>query len=345
MDDRKSQAFSGRGKWKQHLLGTGLPLENEVAHILNRLDFEVMGEYEYQRPSSARESETFSVDVHAFSLFEDRLLKHWGQLELLVECKHHTQDTLWVFSPHPSDESLIIGVTSVLDYMTTLQLLDRGPLETYEARLLHCVRGDLLWDGGKGGDNRTKHGLHQLWYAIPNLVFGELESQALMNHEEDLPVTFVCPILVTNAELHILKHDTGVDEVHRAGNLAEVATPVDHLIVDRRPSPELRAYCDDLFENGIAHRPAVEQRYDAIQEAAAPHGERLVLPFTHLPYQVCDMCQKVLVIRLGHFETWVKGLQSAIKTCARGVKRVAHLERDDKRGRARVVPLEDNPGR
>jgi hypothetical protein len=57
--------------WKEPLLKSGLPLEHEVARILNQNGLSVPGEYKYLRAQQGGGSIEHSVDIHASMTLND----------------------------------------------------------------------------------------------------------------------------------------------------------------------------------------------------------------------------------------------------------------------------------
>src|SRR3990172_413536 len=78
--------------WKDHLLSSGLPLEQSVIQSLRKLDILDPREYKYERINEAGIPTLFSVDIHA-----TRMGPVW--LELFIECKYRHDGTRWVFTP------------------------------------------------------------------------------------------------------------------------------------------------------------------------------------------------------------------------------------------------------
>jgi hypothetical protein len=328
---RASRTDSGHGceesfpKWKEHLLGSGLPLENEVARSLTKLGFSVWGEYKFQQPTSSGEPCDRSVDEHAVDLLSDRLLGSWSEVDLLVECKYNKPGSGWVFTPHRSD-ALIIGVTSVVDHLTTRSLADRTPLEDYQKPLVHCIRGELLHERG-ANDAAVGHGLDQLDYALPNLLADLLQDQSTTRNEEDLQISFVCPMLVTNAELFILRDDADMKRVRNAETLSDVVQRVDRLVVDREASRSLKSYRSSVFHQVLSDSKDAQQRFDVLDAERAEREGTPLYGWSDVEYRLFSMCDKSLVVSADALEDWVRGLKAAITRCARGVRRRARLRK------------------
>src|SRR5437879_2998035 len=69
--------------WKDHLLSSGLPLEQSVIGVLQTLGVNRPREYRYERLNEQGILTEFSIDVFASRMYEHALV-----LELLIECKY-----------------------------------------------------------------------------------------------------------------------------------------------------------------------------------------------------------------------------------------------------------------
>ena len=323
-----ANAQGSRKDWQTKLLKSGLPLENDVAHVLDGLGFEVCGEYPYMRVGEAGLDVEHSVDLHAFELFDDRRGLTWGNLTLMVECKYNQQGVEWVFSPHPSDRSLIIGVTSVHQDLCTRQVMDTGPLESLERRYTHCTKGVVLH--AKDSDAcLIRHGLSQIRYGVPQLLVSEYVSQAYGLNDEDLLAFLLCPILVTNAPLFILRHDANVDAVSSSADLGEVADRVEGLIVDQSPGPDLSAHVDRIYGAMVRSWPGTEHRLADIDRILRQSDPSVLHEPEGLKYRILEATHKVLVVGLGSLRETVDQLTGAIELTGLSLKRVAWLRKNE----------------
>ena len=334
--DKPTNTQGSRKDWQTKLLKSGLPLENDVAHVLDGLGFEVCGEYPYMRVGEAGIEVEHSVDLSAFELFDDRRGRAWGSLTLLVECKYNQQGVEWVFSPHPSDRSLIIGVTSVHQDLCTRQVMDTGPLESLERRYTHCTKGVVLH--AKDSDAcLIRHGLSQIRYGVPQLLVSEYVSQAYGLNDEDLHTFLFCPILVTNAPRFILHHDANVDAVSNSAVLGEVADRVEGLIVDQNPGPDLSAHVDRIYGAMVRSWPGTEHRLADIDRILKQSDPSVLHEPEGLKYRMLEATHKVLVVGLGRLRETVDQLKGAIKVTGLSLKRIAWLRKDEG-GQTRIEP-------
>ena len=265
-------------RWKDYLLKSSLPLEQMVSEKLEKHKFYVSGEYTYSRTNEHEIETEFSVDLHAFDLLQLRG-ERWGNLNVLIECKYNYPGVEWVFSPHPKESLVIVDCIRCLEDLSTKRLRNKKPLYKIGHELQYCTRGIEL--NKSGADlNTIPRGLHQLRYALPNLVAQEHQAQATVWNEEDLVISLVCPILVTTASLHILKSDLGLEDYQSASSLGEVAEEVDALVVYQEPGSQLYRYCERVAQALHKQHPEIELRLDEFKRILEPTKQERVLPST-----------------------------------------------------------------
>lgn len=320
--------------WKKLLLKSGKPLENEVAHKLDKMGFEVGGPYSYERTNENGVIIECSVDIHAFDLLRDRRHGYWGNLDLLVECKYNHPGINWVFLPYPSDESLVMNLLKIQQRLTTRKLANHDFVEELESKLCYSLSGVALHSSGND-QSAIEHGLSQLRYAIPYIMCSTLDDQADTCNESDLSIGFLCPMLVTNAPLYILKHEVTTDAVRLANNLNDVAESVEMLVVNRNPGPDLNQHTRHIYSASVNRNANVHSRWEKLQEL-----ESDIQGFkdpTAIEAEVQEATHQVLVIRLQALEYWITLLRSKLQTAGRTLRRVAKLEKDPNGPWARIV--------
>ena len=79
--------------WKDLLLRSGLPLEHDVADLLEKHKIYSYGEYSYSRINENGQQLEHSVDIDA----EIRLAG--APLYFLIECKYRDPQKMWFFYP------------------------------------------------------------------------------------------------------------------------------------------------------------------------------------------------------------------------------------------------------
>src|SRR5258708_7141677 len=95
----KGAPTGAKRSWKDHLLKSGVPLEYEVAAILDRADMAINADFSFLRRDVVGAKE-FSVDV---------LARYYGpsendvgfELDMLVECKYRSPEKTLLLLEHP----------------------------------------------------------------------------------------------------------------------------------------------------------------------------------------------------------------------------------------------------
>jgi hypothetical protein len=171
----------------QALLRSGLPLEGEVAAVLEKLGFSVEGEYQYMRADTGGGMKEHSVDLRARKQI-DGGAGQWATLELLIECKYNHPGCHWVFVPGKFSGQGFSGTASLHELFCPWRTRNRHLADVrlweIDRRTERCVKGVVIHgkkDGGGADKNQVviEHGLAQLRYAIPRLLTREYQFQAM----------------------------------------------------------------------------------------------------------------------------------------------------------------------
>ncbi len=324
-------------KWKDYLLRSSLPLEQIVAEKLEKHGFYIAGEYAYTRPNESDIETEFSSDLHAFDFLgcdEDDYLN----LNILIECKYRYPGVRWIFSPYPEESTVVLGFVNYLEELCTERLESTDSLYEFERSLENCTKGIELH--GKGVDpNGISRGLHQLRYAVPNLVAQEYRAQITTWNETDLAISCVCPILVTTASLHTLKLGLGLEAFQSAADLDDVATEVESLVVYQKPGPQLRRYCNEVSRTLHRQYPDIAQRLDEFEKFMGTH--RGVLPSTWtFNDHFTSATTNILVVRLDALDKTLDFLRNSVLEASRVKKRVATLSVDLVKRTKHIVPFD-----
>jgi hypothetical protein len=235
-------------KWKPNFLSSGVPLEYEVAKLLVAAGFSVQGDYTYHRSTAGNDVE-WSIDIRA--------IRDAGKVpgaaggcpfDVLVECKHRTRKTSWLFVPEPAGDAKTIQYDAVrgLESFSPWFLPDlewwTKPLE-----FTTCYKGvEVDFSNGHVEAAELRHGLMQLQFAIPPLLRSRMDVPATsFGIIDNTPLMFTA-VLVTNAPLFVANFDLSTASVEDADEISDVATPVDCLIV-RMPDGQ------DLFHHARRH--------------------------------------------------------------------------------------------
>ncbi len=103
MNEKKSQ--KEKKNWKDALLSSGLPLEYEIAKVLEKYEYEIEGEYAYLRENNKGMNSERSVNIYAVKKLYHDEKRVWGRIHLLIECKYSHEGKRWVFSLLPRNQS------------------------------------------------------------------------------------------------------------------------------------------------------------------------------------------------------------------------------------------------
>src|SRR5207302_1232649 len=95
-----------------------------------------------------------------------------------------------------------------LEELSNQRLTENETIYTIDNQLQICSKGIEIHSSGFEPNNILR-GLSQLRYGLPNMIAQLMVAQINTPHEEELYIYFVCPILITTANLYILK--TGLD--------------------------------------------------------------------------------------------------------------------------------------
>jgi len=213
----------------------------------------------------------------------------------------------WIFSPIGSHETALLNSTqykglivSINDFIPNQKPAYENTYGKLDSKLPVCVKGIALHSNDH--DNNTiSRGLHQVTYAIPNLI-SELVPLANLYRQ------YICPILVTTASLHILKRDLNLDSYQRSENFDDIADKTDALIYYQSPGPELTKYC-----NSIAREILREGGQQAAQKPLDDkQAEELEFQLNVLNRSLIDSSSQVMVVNYRSLETILDELISAI---------------------------------
>ncbi len=229
-------------KWKNTLLGSGLPLEYLVANKLEKLDIYVTGEYSFWRPNENRVNTEFSVDLLASRFFEQTEGKEdfWGELHFLIECKYNYPGVKWIFSPFPQEHELIVGFINTFQDFTVTRI-NKESLISFDGILDYCLKGIELHEDGVNSQSIIR-GINQLRYGSVQLSRNFIAGQVGSWHDSELHIEFLCPILITTASLFVLKQGLLLEDFHSADKIEDVTRNVEAVIVNCEIGVELEKY-------------------------------------------------------------------------------------------------------
>ena len=227
--------------WKEIFLKSGLPLENSVKNILLDLGMRFVDEYNFLRKNIDGNINNFSVD---FSFGKRVNLpyetkekgKDYFYVCYFVECKYCTPNTNWVFMPYQRGD--VDGYSIAIDAYCKKYCLN----EEYFEEIFNYK------NVSKGVSLRTKcadftqikEAYHQLAYAYINYLFDSL------NYKKD-SIEFIIPIIVTTANLWVIKDNCNLENIEYAKDFNEICTQHDVVQYFQRPDELMKNFYMNKF--------------------------------------------------------------------------------------------------
>jgi DNA-binding transcriptional MerR regulator len=221
--------------WKEALLASGLPLENDVQEYFRGKGCISHFEYSYLRPDELEIERQFSYDIDAAYILDNQFVT------LMAECKYRHPNTKWIFLPdsydgpgelHPND------FMHPLDHFVGLRFPFRLNFPRHLAPA--CSKGVEL-----AGDERNQksitQALSQLAYAMAPKIADAIEHQVerLLVYDH---IFFHVPMVVTTAGLFRINAGVTIKEIKEAHSLDKVALQEEMLVLHYTPGIELKKY-------------------------------------------------------------------------------------------------------
>jgi hypothetical protein len=319
---------TGKKKWKDALLKTSLPLEYLVAEKLGKHGFHIDGEYSFVRRNEQNIETEFSVDLQASELLKKGKGDYWADLNFLIECKYNYPGVRWVFSPHPENSEIGIGVVNILEQLCTRRIADKKLIYEFEEDLPYCVKGIELHETDANTQSIDR-GIYQLKYAVLELASNMIYFQVDEWNDEDLHLGVICPILVTTASLHVFRDGLTLEQFQNASDLNEVAEEVDALVAYQENKPQLNADVRKLLREMHARLPAIKKRLEQLEEIEGKPEYRGVLPVNFLFDSIFSSYpQRVLIVTYKAFEDIILKIRDSVSKSSKNLKRIAVLKKD-----------------
>ena len=322
-------------KWKDAFLRTSLPLEYLVAQELSKLRYAIQGEYHYLRPNEHGVLSEFSVDIWSVTSLFKKEIGMWGNLNYLIECKYCHPSVRWIFAPHSKTDTERLMEQSVihaLDRLCTRQITDKRPLWRVANHFPLCFKGVELHPNDATAQNIEK-GKSQLVYGALRLAIHLSEGQIMNLHDEDLFVEFLCPILVTTADLYVLKHGLQLEDFMKAKSHEDVSSLVPALILTNPYSHLLAAYSDDLLRELHAKKPDIRVRLEQLKQLADKlpgniGGASTISENIWFDWDLCELARSILVVNYRNLGSMLKKLRHTAVHAGKSLTRVGILEND-----------------
>ncbi len=234
-------------KWKDKLLSSSLPLEFEVAKILAKQKFSVSFDYTYQRLDDSLQKD-FSIDISSLAYYPFNADHIETNGHFLVECKYRNENINWLFLPDiNSDDFAEFSTRGTLKYLDEFTESHSEYKPNIEMDL--CLKGvEINNSTGDVHDKGIVHGINQLLYGLPISLKNAITDGLSSNLNEVYP-HFICPILVTNANLYVAHKSLDINKVKSADKIEEIGYNVPYLSFYNTLPESFNTHCKNLFSD------------------------------------------------------------------------------------------------
>lgn len=298
-------------------------------------NFSVDFDYSYKRYDSNLEKE-FSVDIKAggyypFSINSKIKIK----LDLLIECKYRNPNVSWLFiqdiNPEPFSNFSSKGAIKVVDEFSEIYSKDSFcgfPIcET-------CLKGiEVNTQNGEVHDTGITHGVSQLVYSMPQLLKSHI-SNSLSDHLADVTPYIMCPILVTTADLRILRNQFSIEELGKADSLDDISYEVPFIRLYSDVYPSFLEHCKAIFQNTPDSSQLGQYGYfcglrkPPLDKDGLPNPKKLysrpdwLLNALANGYEE-DFFRETIICNLKNFRALLKEIKAGIQCIGRGFQKIA----------------------
>jgi len=225
--------------WKNELLKSGLPFEYEVQECFVKNGCTVWGEATYLREDEEEKVKEFSYDIDA---------NYWKGgycLNFMIECKYKIQPTKWFFLPHQYKYQNDLdknGFFHPLDYFSDHSFpFNKFPVsDAFENLGPFCLKGVELFENQYLEQNIRKS-IHQLSYSFVNRSIECFENQLTVDTFKN-SIFLNVPIVVTNADLHLINENATIEQIESANSIEDVSTKQNFLFFFNKIGMQLKEY-------------------------------------------------------------------------------------------------------
>ncbi len=226
--------------WKDYLLRSGLPLENDVKNYLESKGCISGFEFSYLRRDEKEQEKEFSYDVDA-SYIKDPYF-----IDFMVECKYRHEGTKWIFTPQQYG-----GITDITancfmhpsDHFVPIEFPFSGSFPEQLAPL--CSKGVELTASGDNEKSITQ-AVCQLSYAFAPKIVNAIENQVHNALSGDYIFCHI-PVIVTTAKLIRIKDCIDIDKIKSSENIEEISDNHDCLVLANSIGSHLNKYNQGNF--------------------------------------------------------------------------------------------------
>jgi hypothetical protein len=162
-------------------------------------------------------------------------------------------------------------------------------------------------------------------------------------HDEDLYVEFICPILVTTADLFVLNQGLRLKEFQRANDINDIAYKVPAIILTNPYSHLFTGYVDKIISDFHKKTPNAKDRLEQIDikvKKITGKDENPIKSWSSLSFfdwDIRETSQRILIINYDSLEATLKILRSSVVRSSKSLTQVGYLEKDIKKTKSWVT--------
>ena len=240
----------GGTRWKDYLLKSGIPLEYEVAALLEKRNCQTHFEQSYLRPDENNIVNAFSYDLKAAYIPELHFF------DLLIECKYRDPSTNWVFLPDYTTSYGELSTTSFVHVNDHFTQDYKHPFDLNQIPSIApvCTKGIELTTDGQN-PKTISQAVAQLSYALAEAIVEGMSSQISGEAGSTEQIFYHVPIVVTTANLYRLKEGTDIGTIRQANNIEDVSTKEDCVVLKTHNSKDLQQHSMNVFNEFIERYP------------------------------------------------------------------------------------------
>jgi hypothetical protein len=126
-----------------------------------------------------------------------------------------------------------------------------------------CFKGIELYSKDATAQN-IERGRSQLRYGTPRLAIHLSETQMMLFNDKDLHVEFICPILVTTANLFVLNKGLNLKDFQNINQVIDIASEVPALILINPYSHLFTSYTETILADFHKKNPRAKERLEQL---------------------------------------------------------------------------------
>jgi hypothetical protein len=173
-------------------------------------------------------------------------------------------------------------------------------------------------------------GLNQLRYAVPQLAAELIGDQLTEWRDESSHVSFICPILVTTATLHVFRDRVNLSRFQGATKLENVTKQVDSLVVSQRSGPQLSNYTNRIIVNLHSKYPEIRARLEQLSTAAqifeGKSRHRAISTRWSFDRHIASSVENVVVVTFDAFDDFITKMRKRIVQSGRDLRQFAEIK-------------------